>query len=308
MGSSTAIVYRLVGCGAIVALLFLLSVVATVLESIVRPLVWKFASEGSRNKPTSQKQVRWKTSTRRIGATYGEGGGSPVATDEPSVRSAILAASQQTSSNHDHDHDGFKQTIAEPVVVDERLAQGLVQAGFSYERAKEALSHVGNENCCGPEGPQARYIFESSPDVAIANNPAALAARKVHFMPHADVDGFAIVWGSGNLKDSVEECAEACRNLPPTPFAGVKLPCNAFSYCPNDKCFTPAAGEYTKGQCWLKWQEGPHAPQLNMQGDYTAEYLRRHPNAPRSVDWHAGVVVPEGTTVEEPRKSARADW
>lgn len=239
---------------------------------------------------------------------------------EGEVARQVAAVVDEDARKPDHDDDGDAAAAASPDKhaeadavlgehpVDEKLAQGLVQAGFSYARAKEALSHVGSEGCCGPESPQAKYIFSTSSDAAIAADHDALMARETHIMEHTDLDGFAIVWGSGNIKESVEECAEACKNLEPTTFAGVKLPCNAFSYCPNEKCFTPAAGVYTKGQCWLKWQEGVNDPQVNMQGAYDAEYHRRHPNAPDMVDWHGGVVVPAGTAVTNGRPSARWGW
>eukprot|EP00966_Prymnesium_polylepis_P028866 669299-Prymnesium_polylepis.1 len=37
------------------------------------------------------------------------------------------------------------------------------------------------------------------------------------------------------------------------------------------------------GQCWLKHQDDPNNPQVNMRGDYSAAYLKRHPGAPQSV-------------------------
>jgi hypothetical protein len=61
------------------------------------------------------------------------------------------------------------------------------------------------------------------------------------------------------------------------------------------------------GECWLKLSPDPTAPLVNMRGAYTARYRRRHPTAPRRVQWTGGVVkwkilVGNGTW------SGRAGW
>jgi hypothetical protein len=50
--------------------------------------------------------------------------------------------------------------------------------------------------------------------------------------------------------------------------------------------------------------------QVNMKGDYTAAYLKRHPGAPPAVQWQAGVVVQKGATrqVNTAVWSSRANW
>jgi len=47
-----------------------------------------------------------------------------------------------------------------------------------------------------------------------------------------------------------------------------------------------------------------------MQGVYTAEYLKRHPNAPPVVQWTGGVVVRKelADRVTNGTWSSRADW
>lgn len=62
------------------------------------------------------------------------------------------------------------------------------------------------------------------------------------------------------------------------------------------------------GQCWLKHQEDPAKPQVNMKGKYSDEYRRRHPKAGVMVDWTAGVVVRSGTVVSTDTWSSRANW
>ena len=49
----------------------------------------------------------------------------------------------------------------------------------------------------------------------------------------------------------------------PGPFE--KLPCNAFAYCPDEVCFEPDAHHHTKGDCWLKFTEGPAAPEVRRR-------------------------------------------
>jgi hypothetical protein len=60
------------------------------------------------------------------------------------------------------------------------------------------------------------------------------------------------------------------------------------------------------GQCWLKHQEDPNHPQVNMKGDYSPAYIKRHPGAPPSVQWQAGVVVRNGSAVDTTKWSSRA--
>ena len=70
-------------------------------------------------------------------------------------------------------------------------------------------------------------------------------------------------------------------------------------------CFPP--GSMT-GQCWLKHQDDPNRPQVNMRGNYSAAYLKRHPGAPPAVQWQAGAVVRKGTAVDTSVWSSRANW
>lgn len=83
-----------------------------------------------------------------------------------------------------------------------------------------------------------------------------------------------------------------------------------FVFCPLEKCYAPAAlppGSMT-GQCWLKHQDDPNRPQVNMKGDYTEAYVTRHAGAPAAVQWQAGVVVRNGTAVDTSNWSSRANW
>jgi len=40
------------------------------------------------------------------------------------------------------------------------------------------------------------------------------------------------------------------------------LPCNAFAWCSEEECFEPDAHKHSKGDCWLKFTEGPAAPEV----------------------------------------------
>ena len=74
--------------------------------------------------------------------------------------------------------------------------------------------------------------------------------------------------GLGNKMASAEECATACLNHKPGVIQGpyVNLPCNAFAWCPDDICFEPDAHTHHKGDCWLKFTEGPVNPEVRGGG------------------------------------------
>ncbi|EFN55718.1 hypothetical protein CHLNCDRAFT_134029 [Chlorella variabilis] len=133
----------------------------------------------------------------------------------------------------------------------------------------------------------------------------------IHIERHADYDGLAVGWGIGNTKGSIEECAEACRQHKPKgpsdgPFGN--LPCNAFAWCAFDNCFEPDAHKHGKGDCWLKFTEGPASPEVNMRGRLSLAAQKRHPQAPKEVQWHAGVLLPHGVTLTNGSWSPRHDW
>ena len=121
---------------------------------------------------------------------------------------------------------------------------------------------------------------------------------------HAD----ALVWGDKHRATTLEACGQKCIEWKPQPPA--YQPCNIFVFCPLEKCYAPAAlppGSMT-GQCWLKHQPDPARPQVNMRGNYSEAYVKRHPGAPPAVQWQAGVVVPRGTQVDLSTWSSRANW
>uniref|UniRef100_A0A7R9W011 Apple domain-containing protein n=1 Tax=Chlamydomonas euryale TaxID=1486919 RepID=A0A7R9W011_9CHLO len=131
-----------------------------------------------------------------------------------------------------------------------------------------------------------------------------------HVEDRADFDGLAVKWGIGNKKASVEDCAAEClAHVPgaiPGPFQN--LPCNVFTWCPDEVCFEPDAHTHTKGDCWLKFTEGPAAPELNYRGELGPRYRERHPTAPDHVQWSGGVILPAGMPLTNGTFGPRYNW
>lgn len=75
----------------------------------------------------------------------------------------------------------------------------------------------------------------------------------------AEHDGVAVKWGLGNKMETAEDCARACLNHKIT---GENLPCNTFTWCQDEICYEPDAHKHTKGDCWLKFTEGPAYPEV----------------------------------------------
>ena len=203
----------------------------------------------------------------------------------------------------DASSDAKKSNSAPP--PDESLVQGLIQAGFPRARAEAALRAVGEDDCCEP---QKRWLFEQTrgPGAGPKTEKTKMSAS-CHASESTDYDGYAVTWGSANVQASPEACCESCRAYEPR--APDFFPCNVWVFCPKTGgCFAPAAGEFGYGQCWLKHQEEPTKPHVNARGAYAEEYRRTHPTAPETVDWVAGVLVPEGETVSNGTWSSRSHW
>jgi len=184
---------------------------------------------------------------------------------------------------------------------EDKLVQGLIQAGFPQARAEAALRAVGNENCCQP---QMKWLFDQSR----AANAARRTPRSSQCNKHdnTDYDGFAVKWGGQNIQASWEACCQSCHDY--VPVSPNFYACNIWVFCAHDECFAPAAGEFKRGQCWLKYQEDPANPHVNMRGAYSDEYRKAHPSAPEMVAWTAGSVVEEGAQVGNGTWSSRSHW
>ena len=199
---------------------------------------------------------------------------------------------------------GSTAGVTEPVTrtyePEPKLVEGLVQAGFPKERAFEALRNVGNENCCGP---QIEWLFKHS---VTKHRHADAKSLQCNAMEATDYDGYALKWGSAHRQPDAAACCNACRNYEPVP--PHYWPCNIWVFCPEETCFAPAAGTFDKHQCWLKYQEDPANPHVNMRGDYSAEYRRTHPAAPARVQWVAGSLTPPGVAASNGTWSSRSHW
>lgn len=86
------------------------------------------------------------------------------------------------------------------------------------------------------------------------------------------------------------------------------LPCNAFAFCAHDSCFEPDAHKHSKGDCWLKFTEAPASPEVNMRKRLSLAQQQRHPQAPKDVQWHAGVLLPHGVQLTNGSWSPRHQW
>ena len=184
------------------------------------------------------------------------------------------------------------------------LIQAMIEAGFSRAQARKALEAVGAKS--GKDVQAAiDWMLKQGADKNMAEYRAE---REVHHWPKLDFDGYAVQWGDKHRAATIEECGRKCMEWKPVP--PNNFPCNVFVFCPTPKCYAPAAlppGSMT-GQCWLKHQDDPNNPQVNMRGEYSEAYIKRHPGAPKAVEWSAGVVVRKGTKVDLSTWSSRANW
>ena len=85
-------------------------------------------------------------------------------------------------------------------------------------------------------------------------------------------------------------------------------PGTTWSWCGADVCFEPDAHNHTRGDCWLKFSEVPHRPEVNMRSENSEVFRERHPAAPERVEWVAGAVLPRGVGLENGTWSPRAAW
>lgn len=127
----------------------------------------------------------------------------------------------------------------------------------------------------------------------------------------ADYDGLGVQWGIGNYKATWQACEAACRSHRPKKVAGPfsSLPCNTWTWCSQKKCFEPDAHSHSFGDCWLKFQELPEEPEVNMRNGMLPSYLRRHRRELASgMPWVSGVLLPPGTRLGKGTWGPRAYW
>lgn len=64
----------------------------------------------------------------------------------------------------------------------------------------------------------------------------------------------------------------------------------------------------TKGDCWLKFTEGPGNPEINFRGSLSQDYLKRHPTSADFVQWDGGVLLPAGMPLSNGTFGPRYAW
>ena len=171
-------------------------------------------------------------------------------------------------------------------------------------------------------------FIESATNVEFDVSAAAREASVAWIEHHASYDGIAVRWGIHHTANTVEECAQRCKDhvvRNRTATTAEALPCNVFVWCPMPpereketfRCFEPDAHEHFPGDCWLKFSEVPEAVEVNQRGSNDAEgftndqgvtYARRHEGMPPAVHWSSGVVLPPGVTPSAGTLSPRAKW
>ena len=111
------------------------------------------------------------------------------------------------------------------------------------------------DSCCCRYAHVDPSCLETSPTSRWHQRYEAAGGRHEDLVAHveerADYDGLAVRWGINHKTDSVEECADACRNHKPNPQGtGLfdKLPCNVFVWCGGaQECFEPDAHHHVRG-------------------------------------------------------------
>ena len=167
--------------------------------------------------------------------------------------------------------------------------------------------------------------------VAVANRVAAsLAAEaaedlKTEFnstcnpTPHAGFSGGAFTWGLTFKVMSAADCCSACqahrrvcrpgtegqifhvrfwqgstvpaRCLPMQGSRTMDTTCNAWVFCPENRCWSSDKWNHTYGECWLKWQKNPLRPHAGARGAYPEKFRARHVTAPPLVSWISGALT-----------------
>lgn len=207
--------------------------------------------------------------------------------------------------------------------ADQGGTEGLSSAASLHESAaslalKETLEAMSARVCGSPAVDGYAHVdtkcLESSPTAKWWAAYYLRGGRQKELVAHieraADYDGLAVMWGIGNKKASAEECAKACLLHMPKMVSGPfeNLPCNAFTWCGEEVCFEPDAHTHTKGDCWLKFTEGPAVAEINFRGDLPNEYRLRHTTAPLTVQWWGGVLLPPGIQPTNGTYGPRWKW
>ena len=235
--------------------------------------------------PAAEVRVA-STSTEALNFSPCELGLAPCISPPPPLQSPPPSPRQQSPPTSDS--NGF---VPDPTIV-----HFMVTLGFSKGQSTRAVTAVKANDSAQVYSLAQPWSLRQNTERNLAEYRAE---REYLTFDAMDMDGFALKWGSDHKTSSLKECGQACLGFVPQP--PFHQPCNIFVYCPKDLCFAPAQlpPGNRSGWCWLKHQEDPNNPHVNMRGK---------DNRGKPVDWQAGVVVRKGTQVQTDTKSARAHW
>ncbi|KAG1671874.1 hypothetical protein FOA52_003441 [Chlamydomonas sp. UWO 241] len=222
--------------------------------------------------------------------------------DMPADASGVIP---EASRNASAEANSSKVSVSTLAAVDPPVTDAVVKALRSRVCGSPAIdgySHVVPK--CLEDSPTAKWW------AAYYKAGGRQRDLVVHIEKNAEFDGLAVAWGLGNKKATAEECAAQCLAHMPGQIDGPfkNLPCNAFSWCPDDVCFAPDAHHHTKGDCWIKFTEGPAWPEINMRGVLPPEFKTRHPEAPDKAQWWGGVLLPQGVLPTNGTFGPRWKW
>ena len=157
----------------------------------------------------------------------------------------------------------------------------------------------------GPRQAAIEWLLKQGADKNMAEYRAE---REVHHWPKLDFDGYAVQWERQAQGRDDRGMRPQVYGVEARPSEQLSLQClRVLPYAQVLRAAALPPGSMT-GQCWLKHQDDPNNPQVNMRGDYSEAYIKRHPGAPKAVEWSAGVVVRKGTKVDLSTWSSRANW
>ena len=180
----------------------------------------------------------------------------------------------------------------------EKRGDGVVSGLYCGSPAIDGYAHVNLT--CLRESPTFQQWAEETQEGKIKEG------RRVWVEKGVSYDGIGVKWGPHNKKDSAYECALDCLNFVPDLNAN-QFPCNLFVYCPDDECFEPDAHTHTKGDCWLKFAERPHVPEINQRGTMYSAFRERHPDFDHT-QWISGAVIGTEVGMTKGRWGPRSAW
>ena len=96
-----------------------------------------------------------------------------------------------------------------------------------------------------------------------------------------DLDGPALTWGLTHLTKTAQQCCDECKRV---------AKCNSWTWCPENKCWSPDIWDHRLHECWLKIQDDPRNPKVNHEGAFSHEFRSEHTTAPEKTPWMSGII------------------